>query len=153
MKQHKSFTYILSVLFLILSAFGFKEESITNTSLQHVLNDTLSFLPNTNTGWGAISSYMKQVTPDSVVLEVILTRRGGDNWKSDHLIGTIINSDFIPKKAQKLFYNLLADNNWSVRITANGQCFINQLKGGGIKKSSLSDSAFVLPLKVKYKNN
>jgi hypothetical protein len=134
-------------------AFKSKHEGLTKNKVDSKMADTTSFLPNTAKGWTILSSYLKQHTPDSVEFELILKQDNSITWATEQFIGTITNKDLLPKKIQKLSYDLYKDNTWSVRITTDGLCYLNQAKGEVLKTSTLPGSPFVLPVKVRYKNN
>jgi hypothetical protein len=115
--------------------------------------DTISFASNTSRGWSVLSSYLHQDTPDSVEFELILVQNKSITWATEQFIGTITNKAFLPKKIQKVSYDLYRGNTWSVTIATDGVCYLNQVKGEVLKTSSLPGSPFVLPVKVRYKNN
>ena len=132
-------------------ALGFKSCDSSAKPFLLLLRDTSSFHANTGAGWSLLSCYLNQGA-DSVELELILKQDNAINWRTEHLIGTIIKSSLIPKRIQKLTYNLLLDNQWSFRITTSGQCFLSQLRGSPLAPSLLADSPFVLPIKIRYEN-
>jgi len=151
--MHKNrFIIIGTVVFfaLILSGFNVKPP------VDHQLNsgkygfDTTSFMPNAGSGWSIIASYIVQVGPDSVQLELLL-KRTTRIGKADNLIGTITNTNFYPAKNQRLDYYLLGDNVWIIRINTNGECYLKQDRGSDLKPSSLPGSPDVIPIKVRFK--
>ena len=127
--------------------------SPTPTTYNVQQEDTTSFTPNSATGWSALSVYLNQDTPDSVFLGVILKQNSSMSWSAEQLIGTITNQEFIPTKIQRLSYDLFKDNTWTIRITDEGQCYLSQTKGETLRTSNLPGNPFVVPIKVRYRNN
>jgi hypothetical protein len=115
--------------------------------------DTTSFIPNTNGGWNTLSVYLNQDTPDSVRFELILTQTTSITWSTEQFIGTISSNNYLPKKKQQAAYAVFMNNNWSMRIEKNGECFLKQVNGQSLGVSSLPGNPFVIPVKVKYKSN
>ena len=115
--------------------------------------DTTSFTPNSNGGWKILSVYINQDTPDSVQFELILQQTGRIQGRQEQLVGTITNKLFLPQKNQKIGYSLLPGNTWYLLIKKNGDCYLAQVNGSGIKKSDLPGNPDVIPIKVRYKNN
>ena len=138
--------------FAVASAFRLKPVNISEINEGTPAADTSAFAPNTAKGWSILSTYLNQDTPDSVELELILRQDNSLTWATEQFIGTITNQDFFPKRIQKLSYDLYRNNSWSVTITSDGLCYLNQLKGEVLKISSLPGNPFVLPVKVRYKN-
>lgn len=119
-----------------------------------VSGDTTTFQPNTNDGWGILSVYINQDTSDSVEFELILEAPAGKiKGPQEQFIGTITNSLFLPKKNQVAGYVLLPGNTWNLIINKNGQCYLAQELGSGVKQSNLPANPDVLPIKVRYKLN
>lgn len=146
---------ILSFIIVSLIAMAFRVEKSPGSFIRSSISagDTSSFIPNKGSGWDIISSYLNQDTPDSVDLELILRHNSSVTWSTDQFIGTITNKTFIPSSDQKSNYDLYRGNTWTIRVTASGQCFLSQLTGEFLKVSSLSGSPYVVPVKVRYKNN
>ena len=115
--------------------------------------DTSSFAPNTTENWGIVSSYLNQDTPDSVEFELILKKNTFTNWSAEHYIGSITNSQFIPARSQTVTYNLLSDNQWNLRVDTVGKCYLYQVNGGSLLASSLPGNPYVLPIRIRFKNN
>jgi len=153
MSKEKLFIYFLIASCITFFAFRFKPAGLAEKSTNIKIADTTSFKPNTVKGWGTLSSYLNQDTPDSVEFELILKQNNSITWATEQFIGTITNKSFLPKKNQKLSYDLFKNNTWSVLVTADGLCYLNQLKGEVLKTSTLPGSPFVFPVKVRYKNN
>jgi|ERR1051326_3217294 hypothetical protein len=153
MRKEKMVIYFLAASCLIALAFRFKPlESPATRGIVHT-GDTTSFVPNKSGGWDIISSYLNQDTPDSVEFDLILVHGNTVSFGNDQLIGAIYNKAFLPKTDQNVQYDLYRNNNWSVRINANGQCYLKQSGGDALKPSSLVGNPYVLPVKVRYKNN
>ena len=116
--------------------------------------DTTSFQPNTSEGWSTLSVYINQDTPDSVEFELILEAPAGKiKGPQEQYIGTITNNLFLPKKNQNSSYVLLPGNTWTLIVNKNGQCYLAQEVGSGVKQSNLPGNPDVLPIKVRYKIN
>jgi len=152
--MNKEKLIIYSLMTSCMVAFGFisKPNVIKNGTISPMA-DTSSFTPNAKKGWGTLSSYLNQVSPDSVEFGLILKQSGSVTWGTEQFVGTITNKNFLPKKIQKVSYDLYRNNTWSVTISSDGLCYISQLRGDVLKTSTLPGSPFVLPVKVRYKNN
>jgi len=153
MRKEKRFYYFLIVGCVTVFLFSFESVGITEKNTKIKFADTTSFTPNTTEGWNILSSYLNQETPDSVEFELILLQNNSINWSAEQFIGKITNQTFIPRKIQKLTYDLFINNTWSVRVNTNGQCFLKQVNGATLGVSSLSGSPYVFPVKVRFKNN
>lgn len=149
--MNKGFLFTgLVALVVIGTGFTYPSPARSTYVLYPAPGDTASFSANAAGNWSLLSSYLDQESADSVDLELILQQSSAVNWRSEQLIGTITNTSFLPAKSQRLTYYLLVDNEWSIRITTSGQCFLSQLKGAPLPVSSLPDSPFILPIKLRY---
>jgi len=137
---------------LLLCSFSAVGTSF-KTGLQ-VPPDSTSFQPNTSEGWSTLSVYLNQDTPDSIEFELILEAPSGKiKGPQEQYIGTITNNLFLPKKNQNSSYVLLPGNTWTLIVNKNGQCYLVQEVGSGVKQSNLPGNPDVLPIKVRYKIN
>lgn len=153
MIKNRSIIYGGAVIFIMLFSFSDKLMAIAKTNSYPEVGDTISFAPNTGSGWDILSSYLNQDTPDSVQFELILKSTGRIDGKTDQLIGTITNKNFLPAKNQQVDYYLLQDNVWNIRITTKGECYLKQDRGSALKPSTLAGNPDVIPIKIRYKNN
>jgi hypothetical protein len=85
--------------------------------------DTTNFSPNKADGWTIYNSFLKQVSSDSVLIEVIVRHNRNINWMQYQYIGYIKNSAFVPIQQQEIKFYLLNDR-YKLKIDYNGRCYI-----------------------------
>jgi len=120
-----------------------KESRIINN--QPGTSDT-SFSANAEAGWMALSSYLHLDSADSVDFEVILNHTAEMvDWNSEQLIGTITDTAFLPVNDVLVEYQLLPENVWNVRITAEGKTYIKIVTGAGP-----SENPAIIPFKIRF---
>ena len=137
----------------MLISFRFKPSESSERKINKPIGDTLSFQPNITGGWSKLSCYLNQDSEDTVEFELILKQTNLLNWTTEQFIGTITDTSFLPTTNQELTYNLLIGDRWSLLVTISGQCYLTRQSGLPLKPSSLQGSPYVLPIRVRYKNN
>jgi len=147
MKRYKPGVFLAAIIIITAtSAFKHPQKFFLYS---HVNNgDSVSFTPNTADGWDVFSSYLHQDTPDSVDFELILKHDQNIDWKNERLIGTITDPNFIPANQQIITYYLLPGNTWTIHIKKDGTVFFQTIHG-----FTPPDNLFIIPIKVRYKNN
>lgn len=146
---------ILSSVLILLSAMAFRGRAgkALMPEAAPVLSDTAAFTANLPGGWTLISGYLNQDTPDSVEFELTLRQSENINWHVKQYIGTIANPAYLPKDSLQVTYNLLSNSQWRIGINAAGQCFLQQLSGPALPASSLPGNPYILPVRLRYRND
>ena len=108
--------------------------------------DTGNFLVNKKEGWKIYNSCLKSVTPDSILIGLILQNEQINDWTTEQMVGKIKSGKFFPETARIMTFNLIADT-YQLRVEKNGKCYLKLLSG------SLPDNSgtVILPIKGVYK--
>lgn len=109
--------------------------------------DTKAFSANTPGGWKIYNSFIKQISDDSVKLELIIRHSNNIVWSNSQFIGSIKNDSLRPAISQSLTINLL-DDIFSLRINSDGKCYVRFVSGTYPGRDPV-----VIPIAVAYKRN
>lgn len=147
MKRYK-LKFFMGAITIVILALSFKHPQSLRYYPRIANEDSVLFNPNIAGGWNVYSSYLHQDTPDSVDFELILKHDFNIDWTDEKWIGTITDTNFIPKKQQIITYYLLPENTWKIHIKKDGTVFFQTIHG-----SIPLGNLFIIPIKIRYKNN
>lgn len=147
MKKY-NLAFLFTAIIVLAVASAFKHSDNLHYNLHTNNGDSVLFTPNTAGGWDVYSSYLNQDTSDSVDFELILKHDFNIDWTNEKWIGTITDANFIPKKQQIVTYYLLPGNTWKIHIKKDGTVFFQTIHG-----SVPPGNLFIIPIKIRYKNN
>ena len=88
--------------------------------------DSSNFSVNNKEGWKLYNSCLMLISPDSIMIGLILQNDCSIDLATEQMIGSIKSGKFFPDANRILSFKLITDT-YQLRVDKNGKCFLKMV--------------------------